>query len=93
MSQITALNLNQNILTYARNVLGVNQACLLKSFSSKVVIYTNLATAHLLNNNPSAAQNALDNALKNLDPTLQQTPTPLLNLMVYLNLKLGKVYK
>lgn len=90
MSQITALNLNQTILTSARNVLGVNQACLLKGFSSKVVIYANLATAHLLNNNLSAAQIALDTALGNIDPTLQQTPTPILNLLVYLNLKLGE---
>ena len=66
----------------------------MKDFNSKVVIYTNLATAHLLSNNISAAQTALENALKSLDPAAGQssalTPTPILNLMVYLNLKLGK---
>ncbi len=90
MSEITTLNLNQSILTCAQNVLGVNQACIMKNLSSKVVIYTNLATIHLLNNNITEAQNAIESALKYIEPALTQTPIPLLNLMVYLNLKLGK---
>lgn len=84
------MNLNQVIMTCAQNVLGVNQPYLLRTLSSKVAIYTNLASVHLLSNNLTAAQAALDNALKSIEPAHPQTPIPLLNLMVYLNLKLGK---
>ena len=83
------MNLDQIILTHARNVLGMNQAFLMPSLSSKVVIYANLATIHLLNNNLPSAQSSIDSALKSLDPSSLQTPIPLLNLLIYLNLKMG----
>jgi len=68
----------------------MNQAFMMPSLSSKVVIYANLATIHLLNNNFSAAQSSIDSALKSLDPNTIQTPIPLLNLLIYLNLRMGK---
>jgi len=90
LSEINTLNLEQIILTHARNVLGMNQAFLMPSLSSKVVIYANLATIHLLNNNLTSAQSSIDSALKSLDPSTLQTPIPLLNLLIYLNLKMEK---
>ena len=86
---MNSANVTQTILTVARNALGINQAHFVKNLSSKVVIYTNLATAHILNNNLTGAQNAINIALSNIDPALLQIPISLLNLMVYLNLRLG----
>lgn len=90
LNQMNSANVTQTILTVARNALGINQAHFVKNLSSKVVIYTNLATAHILNNNLTGAQNAINIALSNIDPALLQIPISLLNLMVYLNLRLGK---
>lgn len=89
---MNSANVTQTILTVARNALGINQAYFTKNLSSKVVIYTNLATAHILNNNLTGAQNAINIALSNIDPALLQIPISLLNLMIYLNLKLGKFF-
>jgi len=90
LNQMNSANVTQTILTVARNALGINQAYFNKNLSSKVVIYTNLATAHILNGNLTGAQNAINIALSNIDPYLTTVPISLLNLMIYLNLKLGK---
>ncbi len=90
MNQTSTASMNQNILTSARNVLGVNQTSFMEKINNKVVLYTNLATVHILNNNFTGAQNALNIAYNSLDGNLSQTPVPLLNLLIYLNLKTGK---
>jgi len=90
LNQMNSANVTQTILTVARNALGINQAYFNKNLSSKVVIYTNLATAHILNGNLTGAQNAINIALSNIDPYLTTVPISLLNLMIYLNLKLDK---
>ncbi len=87
---MNSANVTQTILTVARNALGINSAFFTKGLSSKVVIYTNLATAHILNGNLTGAQNAINIALSNIDLNVAQIPMSLLNLMIYLNLKLGK---
>ena len=81
------MNISQNILTAARNVLGINQAYFADNIANKTVIFTNLTTIHLLNNNINGAQEALKNAFpvdKNPLP-----PLPLLNLKIYFHLRSG----
>lgn len=90
LNQMNSANVTQTILTVARNALGINSAFFTKGLSSKVVIYTNLATAHILNGNLTGAQNAINIALSNIDLNVAQIPMSLLNLMIYLNLKLDK---
>jgi len=82
-------NVTKNILNITRNALGINQAYFNQDLTSKVVIYTNLASAHILNGNLTGAQNAINIALSNIDPALTMVPISLLNLMIYLNLRLG----
>ena len=82
------MNIGQNILVAARNILGINQVYFNESISNKTVIFTNLTTIHLLNNNFHGAQEALKNAFppdKNPLP-----PIPLLNLKIYFHLRNGK---
>lgn len=87
---MNSANVNQLLVTSARNVLGINQTCFMEKLSSKIVIYTNLATVHILNNNFTGAQNALNIVSANLDPNSSQVPIPILNLLIYLNLRIGK---
>lgn len=87
---MNSANVNQLLITSARNVLGINHTHIMDKLSSKIVIYTNLATVHILNNNFTGAQNALNIVLNNLDPNSLQVPIPILNLLVYLNLRIGK---
>jgi len=83
-------NVTKNILNITRNALGINQAYFNQDLTSKVVIYTNLASAHILNGNLTGAQNAINIALSNIDQALTMVPISLLNLMIYLNLRLDK---
>ena len=92
LGQINSANITQTILTLTRNTLRVSQAHFTKNLSSKLVICTNLANAHTLNNNLTGTQNTINIALSNIDPALVQVPISLLDLMVYLNLRLGKNY-
>lgn len=88
LHKINQMNIGQSILTAARNVLGINQAYFNEAISNKTVIFTNLTTIHLLNNNINGAQDALKNAFpadKNPLP-----PLPLLNLKIYFHLRNGK---
>lgn len=90
------VNISQTILTTARNVLGINHSYFGEGISNKTVIFTNLATVHLLNNNVNGAQEALKNALlivEKQQPTTNQispvVPLPLLNLKIYFHLRTG----
>lgn len=90
MAQTSAAAMTQQINISARNVLGINQTYVTDKISNKVIMYTNLATCHILNNNLTGAQNALQIAYASLDPTNLQTPVPVLNLLIYLNLRIDK---
>jgi len=91
LHKINQMNIGQTIMTAARNVLGINQAYFADSIPNKTVIFTNLTTIHLLNNNINGAQDALKNAFpvdKNPLP-----PLPLLNLKIYFHLRNGQPYQ
>jgi hypothetical protein len=90
MAQTSAASLTNTIQMSARNILGINQTFVTDKVTNKVIMYTNLATCHILNNNLNGAQNALQIAYASLDPTIPQTPVPVLNLLIFLNLRLGK---
>jgi len=90
LNSINKVSLTQTIQTAARNILGNNQAYFAYNMNNKIVIYTNLAMVHIMNNNLAGAQNAINIALSNIEnsqsPTAQ-IPIPLLNMMIYIYIR------
>jgi len=91
LHKINQMNIGQNILTAARNVLGINQAYFNDSMSNKTVIFTNLTTIHLLKSNYNGAQESLKNAFPADSHNIP--PLPLLNLKIYFHLRNGEPYQ
>ena len=61
--------------------------------NNKIILYSNLAMVHILNNNLIGAQNVINIALTTLENNQPspntQIPIPILNLMIYINIRNG----
>jgi len=86
LNWINKVGLSQTIQLGARNILGNSVCHFSYNMNNKVIIYTNLAMVHIMNNNINGAQNAINIAVTNLENNTH-IPIPLLNLMIYVHIK------
>lgn len=89
-----ANNLPNNLTfpTKSRNILGANHTFFMKTLTPKIILFINIISLHLLNNNFQMALTNINNLTASLDNTGTLNvpyPLPLINLMIYYYLSTG----